>query len=113
MTNHIPNNTYGNSPTEPNVDESLNTLKFATRVKKVAIKTTPNYVVDDKALIERYRQEIDELRTQLEVANELLEIERQQNTQAQASEAAALGEAERAHYEQQLEESLKVSLVAG
>ncbi|CAJ0908890.1 1867_t:CDS:10 [Entrophospora sp. SA101] len=45
------------SPSSENIDESVNTLKFASRVKEL---------IDDKALIKKYRMEIEELKAQLE-----------------------------------------------
>ncbi|KAF9899640.1 hypothetical protein BX616_002911 [Lobosporangium transversale] len=53
------------SPALQNVEESHNTLKFAARVKKVVTKAHTNQVMDDKALLEKYRREISELRAQL------------------------------------------------
>ncbi|CAJ0755988.1 18614_t:CDS:10 [Entrophospora sp. SA101] len=45
------------SPSSLNLEESVNTLKFASRVKEL---------IDDKALIKKYRMEIEELKAQLE-----------------------------------------------
>lgn len=53
------------SPSYLNVEESHNTLKFAARVKKVVTKAQTNQVMDDKALLEKYRREISELKAQL------------------------------------------------
>ncbi|GJJ72579.1 centromeric protein E [Entomortierella parvispora] len=53
------------SPSHLNVEESHNTLKFAARVKKVVTKAQTNQVMDDKALLEKYRREISELKAQL------------------------------------------------
>ncbi|KAF9215050.1 hypothetical protein BGZ59_002414 [Podila verticillata] len=53
------------SPSYLNVEESNNTLKFAARVKKVVTKAQTNQVMDDKALLEKYRREIFELKAQL------------------------------------------------
>lgn len=47
------------------MEESHNTLKFAARVKKVVTKAHTNQVLDDKALLEKYRREIGELKAQL------------------------------------------------
>ncbi|KAF9941595.1 hypothetical protein BGZ65_002574 [Modicella reniformis] len=55
------------SPSVVNVEESHNTLKFAARVKKVVTKAQTNQVMDDKALLEKYRREISELKAQLTV----------------------------------------------
>ncbi|KAG0217484.1 hypothetical protein BGX33_010375 [Mortierella sp. NVP41] len=53
------------SPSFINVEESNNTLKFAARVKKIVTKAQTNQVMDDKALLEKYRREISELKAQL------------------------------------------------
>ncbi|KAF9126503.1 hypothetical protein BGW39_006572 [Mortierella sp. 14UC] len=53
------------SPSFLNVEESNNTLKFAARVKKIVTKAQTNQVMDDKALLEKYRREISELKAQL------------------------------------------------
>ncbi|KAG0005163.1 hypothetical protein BGZ80_002236 [Entomortierella chlamydospora] len=53
------------SPSFSNVEESHNTLKFAARVKKIVTKARTNQVLDDKALLEKYRREISELKAQL------------------------------------------------
>ncbi|KAG0371205.1 hypothetical protein BGZ54_008945 [Gamsiella multidivaricata] len=53
------------SPSSLNVEESHNTLKFAARVKKVVTRAQTNQVMDDKALLEKYRREISELKAQL------------------------------------------------
>ncbi|KAF9174883.1 NADH-ubiquinone oxidoreductase chain 1 [Mortierella sp. AD010] len=53
------------SPSHLNVEESHNTLKFASRVKKVVTKAQTNQVMDDKALLEKYRREISDLKAQL------------------------------------------------
>lgn len=60
------------SPSLQAVEESVNTLKFATRVKKIAIHAKNDEVMDDKALIQKYRVEIEQLKSKLkeqEVSN--------------------------------------------
>ncbi|CAG8439650.1 11532_t:CDS:2 [Acaulospora colombiana] len=57
------------SPSIINLEESHNTLKFASRVKKVVTKAHTNEVLDDKALIQKYRIEIEELKAKLERTN--------------------------------------------
>jgi hypothetical protein len=46
-------------------DETLNTLRFASRAKKVRRNVRVNEVVDDRALLLKYKQEIMELRLKL------------------------------------------------
>ncbi|EFA85465.1 kinesin family member 11 [Heterostelium album PN500] len=49
-----------------NFDETHSTLKFASRAKKITNNAKVNEVIDDKALIKQYRNEIAELKTKLE-----------------------------------------------
>ncbi|KAG8761357.1 Kinesin-like protein kip2 [Serendipita sp. 396] len=53
------------NPSPSALSESLSTLGFASRIKKVALHATKKEVVDHEALIERYRQEIEELKAKL------------------------------------------------
>lgn len=53
------------NPALANVEESHNTLKFATRLKKITTKAKANQVMDDKALLQRYKTEITELKSKL------------------------------------------------
>lgn len=53
------------SPSLQALEESVNTLKFATRVKKIAIHAKNDEVMDDKALIQKYRVEIEQLKSKL------------------------------------------------
>jgi centromeric protein E len=47
------------------VAESMSTLLFAQRIKKVQLNAKKKEVVDTDALLERYRQEIEELKKRL------------------------------------------------
>ncbi|TPX42543.1 hypothetical protein SeMB42_g05089 [Synchytrium endobioticum] len=51
------------SPTLSCFEESHNTLKFASRVKKVKSTASQNQLMDDKALIQKYKGEILELKS--------------------------------------------------
>jgi hypothetical protein len=53
------------SPAAGNQEESTNTLKFAQRVKQVKIRAERKEIMDDKALLQQYRAEIEELRSKL------------------------------------------------
>lgn len=46
------------NPSSSAIEETKSTLKFATRVKKVVLKAVRNEVVDDKALIYKYRSHV-------------------------------------------------------
>ncbi len=48
-----------------NVEETLSTLKFATRAKKVKNSAKINELVEDKGLLRHYRNEIASLKTEL------------------------------------------------
>ena len=47
------------------VAESTSTLLFAQRIKKVQLNAKKKEVIDTDALLERYRQEIEELKSRL------------------------------------------------
>ena len=61
------------SPLTRNLEESHNTLKFATRAKRIRQNASINEVVDDRTLLQNYREEIEALKTQLREAKEAQE----------------------------------------
>lgn len=58
------------SPLPSHIEESHNTFKFATRAKKIPQKATINETLDEKTLLQSYKEEIEELRRQLKDARE-------------------------------------------
>lgn len=54
------------TPASSQAEETHNTLKFATRAKKIEIAAQRNEIVDQASLIRRYQEEIQTLRSQLE-----------------------------------------------
>ncbi|KAK4522063.1 ribosomal 40S subunit protein S13 [Mucor velutinosus] len=60
-----------------NMEESLNTLKFASRVKRITTHAKNDEVMDDKALLQKYRSEIVELKSKLQSTAELLQKEKE------------------------------------
>ncbi|KAL7315489.1 Kinesin-like protein kip2, variant 2 [Mucor circinelloides] len=60
-----------------NMEESLNTLKFASRVKRITTHAKNDDVMDDKALLQKYRTEIVELKSKLQSTAELLQKEKE------------------------------------
>jgi hypothetical protein len=56
------------SPLVSHIEESHNSLKFATRAKKIPQKATIQESQDEKTLLQSYRKEIEELRQQLKEA---------------------------------------------
>jgi centromeric protein E len=56
------------SPLATHLEESHNTFKFATRAKKIPQKATIQESVDEKTLLQTYREEIEALRRQLKDA---------------------------------------------
>ncbi|CAB4435421.1 unnamed protein product [Rhizophagus irregularis] len=88
------------SPSVINIEESQNTLKFAARVKKVVTKAHTNAVMDDKALLQKYRLEIEELKTKLESTN----ISNDKEKEAELSEMLVQEKAK--HEEQMMEAQL-------
>ncbi|KAG2187591.1 hypothetical protein INT44_005280 [Umbelopsis vinacea] len=67
------------SPSHHNLEESQNTLKFAARVKRIVTAAATNEIIDDKALLQKYRNEINDLRVQLQSNNEVFSRERETN----------------------------------
>ncbi|KAI8640730.1 P-loop containing nucleoside triphosphate hydrolase protein [Parasitella parasitica] len=59
------------------MEESLNTLKFASRVKRITTHAKNDEVMDDKALIQKYRNEIVELKSKLQTDAEMLKKEKE------------------------------------
>jgi len=55
------------------LEESTNTLKFASRTKKVVTKAQTNEMVEEKALIQLYRGEITDLKAKLIDMNQMLQ----------------------------------------
>jgi len=53
-----------------NLEETISTLKFATRMMKVSNETHINVKVDSQALIKKYEKEITQLKHELTVCNE-------------------------------------------
>jgi FKBP-type peptidyl-prolyl cis-trans isomerase len=54
------------SPAFDSFSESLSTLKFATRAKKIKNEAKINEDVDQRALLRKYEQELKKLRSELE-----------------------------------------------
>eukprot|EP00163_Fabomonas_tropica_P003278 TRINITY_DN1275_c0_g1_i9.p1 TRINITY_DN1275_c0_g1~~TRINITY_DN1275_c0_g1_i9.p1 ORF type:complete len:131 (+),score=42.07 TRINITY_DN1275_c0_g1_i9:117-509(+) len=53
------------TPALQHVDESVSTLRFATRAKKIVNVAKVNEVMDDQAMLKRLRREIEELKEEL------------------------------------------------
>jgi centromeric protein E len=58
------------SPLTRHLEESHLTLKFASRAKRIKQHATITEVVDEKTMLENYREEIEELKRQLKEAKE-------------------------------------------
>eukprot|EP00898_Chlorokybus_atmophyticus_P000674 jgi/Chlat1/1607/Chrsp125S01868 len=54
------------TPSSGASEETHNTLKFASRAKRVELHALRNEILDDKSLIKKYQREIQELRQQLD-----------------------------------------------
>jgi hypothetical protein len=54
------------SPSSGNMEETISTLKFASRAKKMKSSAQVNEEFDQSALLVQYREEIDRLKTELE-----------------------------------------------
>ncbi|RKP21052.1 P-loop containing nucleoside triphosphate hydrolase protein, partial [Rozella allomycis CSF55] len=66
------------SPVYENLEETINTLKFASRVKRITLKPELYEVMDEKALLQKYKAEIEELKEKLRLTNLHYEIQREQ-----------------------------------
>ncbi|GAB4823550.1 hypothetical protein N2152v2_010596 [Parachlorella kessleri] len=55
------------TPASTQAEETHNTLKFASRAKKIEISAKRNEIIDQSSLIARYQQEVALLRGQLEI----------------------------------------------
>ncbi|CAO3682575.1 unnamed protein product [Rhizopus microsporus] len=88
------------SPSASAVEESINTLKFASRVKRITIHAKNDDIMDDKALLQKYRGEIAELKTKLQSTTEVLRKEKEM-TQTMLA-------AERREHEEQLRQMRNV-----
>lgn len=93
------------TPASSNMEETHNTLKFASRAKRVEIFASRNKIIDEKSLIKKYQREISTLKTELDqlkkgvivgVNHEELMILRQQLEEGQVKMQSRLEEEEEA-----------------
>lgn len=75
------------SPQASHLEESHNTLKFAIRAKRIQQKAIRTEVVDEKTLLQSYRQEIQELKDQLRQAQEA-----QKQLESQNAKGVSIGD---------------------
>ncbi|KAG8643964.1 kinesin-like protein KIN-7D, mitochondrial isoform X2 [Manihot esculenta] len=54
------------TPASSNMEETHNTLKFASRAKRVEIYASRNKIIDEKSLIKKYQREISTLKLELD-----------------------------------------------
>ncbi|KAK1369516.1 kinesin-like protein KIN-7D, mitochondrial [Heracleum sosnowskyi] len=54
------------TPASSNTEETHNTLKFASRAKRVEINASRNKIIDEKSLIKKYQKEISVLKEELD-----------------------------------------------
>ncbi|KAI4300063.1 hypothetical protein L6164_033480 [Bauhinia variegata] len=54
------------TPASSNMEETHNTVKFASRAKRVEIYASRNKIIDEKSLIKKYQREISSLKHELE-----------------------------------------------
>ncbi|CAN1320119.1 Kinesin-like protein KIN-7D, mitochondrial [Linum perenne] len=54
------------TPASSNLEETHNTLKFASRAKRVEIYASRNKIIDEKSLIKKYQREISTLKEELD-----------------------------------------------
>ncbi|XP_072963302.1 kinesin-like protein KIN-7K, chloroplastic [Typha angustifolia] len=54
------------TPASSNMEETHNTLKFASRAKRVEIYASRNRIIDEKSLIKKYQKQISSLKQELD-----------------------------------------------
>ncbi|XP_011092838.1 kinesin-like protein KIN-7D, mitochondrial [Sesamum indicum] len=93
------------TPASSNLEETHNTLKFASRAKRVEIYASRNRIIDEKSLIKKYQREISSLKEELEqlrrgmlagVSHEEIMVLRQQLEEGQSKLQSRLEEEEEA-----------------
>ncbi|GMI88139.1 kinesin 7.4 [Hibiscus trionum] len=93
------------TPASSNMEETHNTLKFASRAKRVEIYASRNKIIDEKSLIKKYQKEISVLKQELNqlrqgmvvgVNHEELMILKQQLEEGQVKMQSRLEEEEEA-----------------
>lgn len=90
------------SPMVGHLEESHNTFKFAIRAKKIPQKAVVQETTDDQTLLQSYRQEIADLRQQLE------DMKRQQSAATESTTSTTSSdELEQDEEMQELAESIK------
>lgn len=57
------------SPTAPNKEDSISTMVFADRARKVLVNVRPHEVIDDAVLLAQANQELDRLRSKVRRLN--------------------------------------------
>ncbi|KAK4424110.1 Kinesin-like protein KIN-7D, mitochondrial [Sesamum alatum] len=91
------------TPASSNLEETHNTLKFASRAKRVEIYASRNRIIDEKSLIKKYQREISCLKEELEqlrrgmlagVSHEEIMVLRQQLEEGQSKLQSRLEEEE-------------------
>lgn len=93
------------TPASSSMEETHNTLKFASRAKRVEIYASRNKIIDEKSLIKKYQREISTLKQELDqvrqgmlvgVSHEEIMILRQQLEEGQVKMQSRLEEEEEA-----------------
>ncbi|WZZ82985.1 hypothetical protein YC2023_103557 [Brassica napus] len=93
------------TPASSSTEETHNTLKFASRAKRIEINASRNKIIDEKSLIKKYQKEISTLKVELEqlrrgvlvgVSHEELLSLRQQLQEGQVKMQSRLEEEEEA-----------------
>eukprot|EP00818_Percolomonas_sp_WS_P000780 CAMPEP_0117452766 /NCGR_PEP_ID=MMETSP0759-20121206/9812_1 /TAXON_ID=63605 /ORGANISM="Percolomonas cosmopolitus, Strain WS" /LENGTH=897 /DNA_ID=CAMNT_0005245647 /DNA_START=204 /DNA_END=2898 /DNA_ORIENTATION=+ len=82
---------------------SLATLRFAEMLKRVKNRAKINRVLDDSALLKKYKKEIEELKRQVRMASVDIELQKLQQEKMNAEEAMQLAEKRRKELEDVVE----------
>jgi hypothetical protein len=79
------------SPSSGNLEETVSTLKFANRAKRVRNSAEVNEISDESALLRQYREEIDRLKRELSTLKEQSKLSGAAATSPPTAAAAAGG----------------------
>ena len=110
------------SPYDGSFNESISTLNFAKRAKRIRIKASINEEVNQNALISQYENELSRLRKELEEKNEIinnnsfikkiemekLQAEKDKNEALQALEQASLRFLQEREEKRKLEKKIEI-----
>lgn len=99
------------SPCELSYEETLSTLKFAQRAKKIKQTISKNFVLDSKALIMKYEQEIQNLQRKLHEMEDRMAHEDSQEIPEEITHQLTLMQEEKEKADERMENLLQEKLM--